>query len=153
MELERLYAHVQNYQPVYLDGKAGATVKQGDLVCQLPPDPGSNSGFSPRAASAFPYGTGIVLARTALSAVLERLAALPKLQPTKEDTPVGTRERNTLHSIVAALLHLANLDITRPAKTAQVIEAECDRIGRPVAARTIQAHLNAANLDRESDKK
>jgi hypothetical protein len=68
------------------------------------------------------------------------------------ETPLATRKERTLLTIIAALASLAQLDITAPAKSGESIEAETERLGKRVAARTIAEHLNhAAELLRQDD--
>jgi hypothetical protein len=56
--------------------------------------------------------------------------------------PVGRRERITLLVIIAALAKLAKIDITKPSSAAAAIARRSDLMGVPVAARTIENHLN-----------
>lgn len=61
--------------------------------------------------------------------------------PLTEDTPLGERERATLLTLIAALCDGADIDITKPAKAASIIEGLTLRIGSRIASRTIVEHL------------
>lgn len=61
--------------------------------------------------------------------------------PITGDGPLKERERTTLLTLIAALCDHGGLDITKPSKTASVIEDLTSRIGARVAARTIEDHL------------
>jgi hypothetical protein len=56
--------------------------------------------------------------------------------------PLGTRERDTLLTIIAALCKVAGHDYKQPAKTAEVIEGEAAEMGISISKRAIQDHLN-----------
>lgn len=58
-----------------------------------------------------------------------------------ENSPLKERERTTLLTLIAALCEHGGLDITKPSKTANVIEDLTSRIDARVAARTIEEHL------------
>ena len=59
----------------------------------------------------------------------------------KEEKPLVTRERNTLLAIIAALCKEANLDHTRPAKTADLIADMAAKMGLSIGESTIEGHL------------
>lgn len=52
-----------------------------------------------------------------------------------------TRERDTLLSIIAVLIHTAKLDYNKPAKTALLIQDFATRMGISIGQRTIEEHL------------
>jgi hypothetical protein len=55
------------------------------------------------------------------------------------ERPLGTRERETLYAMVAALCRPAGLDIRQPSKVAEAIDAEMRRLlPTPIALRTVQ---------------
>lgn len=55
--------------------------------------------------------------------------------------PVGTKERTTLLTIIAALAGETDIQIVSPSKSAEVIASLTERMGAPVAKRTIEEHL------------
>ena len=57
------------------------------------------------------------------------------------DKPFGARERTTLLSIIAGLVKIAKIDLSRPSKAAAEIEAKTGTLGVRVAARTAEDHL------------
>lgn len=61
--------------------------------------------------------------------------------PTPEKKPVATRERNTLLTIIAALCKDAGYDITKPAKTAGLIQSTAAKMGLAIGESTIEGHL------------
>jgi hypothetical protein len=63
----------------------------------------------------------------------------------KEDgeKPLGTREKNTLLAIIAALCHEANIDHTKPAKAAGQVRHIMDGMGVQVGETTIEGHFKA----------
>lgn len=57
------------------------------------------------------------------------------------ENPLGTKERNTLLTIIAALCKEAKLDHTKPAKTAGLIQSTADGMGLSIGESTIEGHL------------
>jgi hypothetical protein len=61
-----------------------------------------------------------------------------------EADSLGTKERTTLLTIIAALAKMAGLDYaSHPSKVADAIAKATEEIGARVARRTIETHLNA----------
>lgn len=58
-----------------------------------------------------------------------------------DEKPVGTRERTSLLVIIAALANEANLPIISSSKSADMLASMTERMGAPVAKRTIEEHL------------
>ena len=54
---------------------------------------------------------------------------------------IGTRERTTLLTVIAALAESANISLLTPSKSAEIIAGMTERMGAPVAKRTIEEHL------------
>ncbi|MEG1767039.1 MAG: hypothetical protein RR311_01120 [Comamonas sp.] len=78
-------------------------------------------------------------------------------QETREDSGevekvVGTRERTTLLTVIAALAEAAKISLVTPSKSAEIIAGMTERMGTPVAKRTIEEHLKKVPdaLDRKS---
>ncbi|MCB4788220.1 hypothetical protein LGR64_18275 [Delftia sp. Lp-1] len=59
----------------------------------------------------------------------------------EEEKSIGTRERTTLLTIIAALAEEAKISLMTPSKSAEIIAGMTDRMGSPVAKRTIEEHL------------
>lgn len=57
------------------------------------------------------------------------------------ERPLGTRERDTLLTIIAALAKEARLQIDQPGKAALFIEGLTNQLGSPVSKRAIEEHL------------
>lgn len=57
------------------------------------------------------------------------------------DRPLGTRERTTLLTVIAALAEEAKISVVSPSKSAELIASITERMGAPVAKRTIEEHL------------
>jgi hypothetical protein len=71
---------------------------------------------------------------------------MPKVAKEK---PLGTRERDTLRTIIAALANAAKTDLSKPFKAAGQIEAMTIKIGARVSARAIENHLKGISDARE----
>ncbi len=59
----------------------------------------------------------------------------------KQEQSIATRERNTLLTIIAALCKDAGYDITKPAKTAGLIQSTAEKMGLSIGESTIEGHL------------
>ena len=59
-----------------------------------------------------------------------------------ENKPLREKERSTLLRIIAGLAKAADIDISKPSKAAQTIEALIEDVGATVSARAIENHLN-----------
>jgi hypothetical protein len=83
--------------------------------------------------------------RSALEEFIEHVAGTmaPAVTegPAVSDRQLGERERATLLTIVAALARLAGVDVSRPTKAAESIEAASIELGARVSARSIEDHL------------
>jgi hypothetical protein len=55
--------------------------------------------------------------------------------------PVSTRERHTLLAIIAVLCKEANIDVTKNAKAAGLIQGAADQMGISIGESTIEGHL------------
>ena len=60
---------------------------------------------------------------------------------TSTEKPIGTTERNTLLTIIAALCKEAKLDHTKHAKTAGLIQSTAASMGLSIGETTIEGHL------------
>jgi hypothetical protein len=89
-------------------------------------------------ADALP-GDSVLVVRTSALHDLEARASEPAQRAEK---PLGKRERDTLLVIIAALAKMADIDVTKPSKAAVAIERQTIDMGAPLAARTIENHLN-----------
>ena len=151
LEIESLYALNTGGPPLNVDGHWGAEVTKGDVRCQLP----GTKEIGIRRGSAIPQTAQVVVTMEDLrafelswlqrhtSALRDASSAAPK--PVEDaETPLKTRERQALYAIIAALAHLAKIDLSTPSKSADAIEAETARLGCRVSVRTISNHLNAA---------
>ncbi|OIQ66121.1 hypothetical protein GALL_523120 [mine drainage metagenome] len=58
------------------------------------------------------------------------------------EKPLEQRERTTLLVIIAALAKLAKIDVTKPSSAAAAVATQTGLMGAPVAARTVENHLN-----------
>lgn len=87
-------------------------------------------------ADRLPEGSVVVVRTQAIRDLAERLA-----KPAAAIKPVGTRERATLLTIIAALAELARVDVKKPSSAAAAIESQTARMGARVAACTIEEHL------------
>jgi hypothetical protein len=139
---------------ISMDGYPGAVVERDGMRCQLPPTLG-HSGLYPYPASALPPDAVLVVEAAALDNLVIRLrtdaagkawgftaAARSSVEQGEAEKAVGTRERATLLTLIAALAHHLEIDITKPSKAAATIEGFTTEIGARVSARTIENHLN-----------
>lgn len=79
-----------------------------------------------------------------LTKIGESVGANKVQQPPPTEKPLGTRERNTIARIIAALTSMAKVDLSEPHKAAGAIEAETARLGIQVSDDTIAKWLNEA---------
>jgi hypothetical protein len=144
LQIEHDYHWMFESRHVPIDGPVGAVVETGDLLCHLPPDRGE-TGFSTRSSSEFSRGFVYAVRRSALEEFIEHVAGTmaPAVTegPAVSDRQLGERERATLLTIVAALARLAGVDVSRPTKAAESIEAASIELGARVSARSIEDHL------------
>ena len=88
-----------------------------------------------------PKDSIVVVKRTLLDAALRQIQE--NNQPTRVcSKDLGSRERTTLLTIIAAFAKQAEIDISQPSKAALVIESLTELLGERVAARTIEDKLN-----------
>ncbi len=79
---------------------------------------------------------------------------VPKAQESLAvEKSLGTKERNTIARIIAALAAIADLDLSQPHKAAQVIENQTQTLGIRVSNDTIVKWLKEATAQRESNQK
>lgn len=76
-----------------------------------------------------------------LTSELARFEASLSETEAAQEKPLGTTERTSLLTIIAALAKAAGIDISKPSKAALSIESLTDQIKAPVAKRTIEEHL------------
>lgn len=88
-----------------------------------------------------------------LKSLLEFVESKKLHAVTKIETPVSTRERNTLITIIAALAKEAKIDVSKPSKAAESIADMTQRLGAPVAKRTIEEKLKLIDDALESRAK
>ena len=87
-------------------------------------------------AGGLPLDSVLVVRTKALSEFEESLNDKSKME-----RPLGTRERNTLLTLLAVACKEANLDYTKPAKTANLIEDIAIKMGLAIGNSTIEGHL------------
>ena len=81
-------------------------------------------------------------AKAAIAEKKELIAERSKLAAKLEsDQPLGTKERNTLLIIIAALCNEAKMDCAKPAKTAALIADTAAKMGLSIGESTIEGHL------------
>jgi len=91
-----------------------------------------------------PVGAHIVVRTTALTDLKARMGQSAPADPDKPsslDKPLGTRERTTLLTVIAALASVANVDVTATTKAAGIIEAAASGLGVRIGKRTIEEYL------------
>ncbi len=76
-----------------------------------------------------------------LTSELARFEATFSETDDAQEKLLGTTERTSLLTIIAALAKAAKIDISRPSKAAILIESLTDQLNAPVAKRTIEEHL------------
>ncbi len=126
-EVEREYQRQYNGRRLKLNVLNGAFVEQAGTRCLLPWDPARGS--------ALPENSVFVV-RTAALAELEQRKAADSV-----NKPLGERERTTLLTIIAVLAEHAEIDISKPSKAGETIEALTMAKGARVSARTVEEHL------------
>lgn len=67
--------------------------------------------------------------------------ALPESVNAIDETPIGTKERNVLLCIIAALSQEAKIDLKKPSKAAAVIHDMVTKIGLSIGESTIEGHI------------
>jgi hypothetical protein len=147
-EIEDLYERIQGRNPE-LYNLEGFYVRKGDIYGKLMNrfEKGQvqlvEPYYNPRnfyPSDRLPSDAVIVVRTDALQQFASHLAIGDERS---RERPLQRRERTTLLTIVAALAHMAKLDLTKPSKAAAAIESETTRMGSRVAARTIENHLKA----------
>ncbi len=152
LELEHRYrvtCGLLPYVELGTDEGAFVTGEEG-VVYQLLPS--RERPFAPKDNSVFPAGSQLGVRPQALDAVVASLAS-PSLGPEEQqpskpgdatdalDRPLKELERATLLTIIAALAREAGIDISKASKAGAIIEAQINKLGARVSARTIEAHL------------
>jgi hypothetical protein len=137
-----MFHNACGFARIQVDGRTGATVNQGELTCELPPDQGG-SGMWPAHRSALPPGCVVVIRVTELVALAERISALRPVADTPNDLDktLGERERITLLLLVAALARKLKIDVSKTTTAAKEIEALTIEIDARVSPRAIADHL------------
>ena len=138
-QIEQDYQMLCHRTCVLKEAPVGAWVEQEDLLCQIPPDMGRD--LLPRPASEFPVGSLLVVRRPALDEFIRRHAPVPAPTADPLDKPLGQRERTTLLTIIAALAKEANVDVSKPVKSGQIISDLIAAIDYEVAPNTVAGHL------------
>lgn len=62
-------------------------------------------------------------------------------QPHRVEKPIGTRERDTLLTIIAVACREAKLDYSKPSKTAALIQDSAAKLGIAIGETTVEGHL------------
>ncbi len=163
LDLEHQYQALTGGPVVDLVCLDGAVVQAGEgamaqLVSKFEPRPGvpprlphpdrnHHSHYYP--AAGLPDDCVVVLS----TANLAKFRAAVSMGDGPKERPLETRERTTLLVIIGALLKLAKLDLSKPTKTAGVIESETALMGARVSARAIEEHLKkiSAAVDARTD--
>ena len=138
-QIEQDYQMLCHRTSVLKETPVGAWVEQEDLLCQIPPDMGSD--FGSRHESEFPVGSLLVVRRPVLEEFIRRHAPDPAPTSDPLDKPLGQRERTTLLTIIAALAKEANVDVSTHAKSGEIISNLIAAIGFKVAPNTVAGHL------------
>ncbi len=133
-QIEQDYQMLCHRTCVLKEAPVGAWVEQEDLLCQISPDMGSD--LLPRPASEFSVGSLLVVRRPALDEFIRRHAPVPAPTADPLDKPLGQRERTTLLTIIAALAKEANVDVSKPVKSGQIISDLIAAIDYEVAPNT-----------------
>jgi hypothetical protein len=149
IEVENLYERSHFRAAPEMINLEGTFVTDGDgLFCQLlerldrpqKNDDIKNQPYHPSKfypAGNLPEDSVIVVRTRALRDFASRFDGKP--EPVAK--PVGSRERTTLLTIVAALARMAKVDVSKPSSAAAAIESQTELMGTRVAARTIEEHL------------
>jgi hypothetical protein len=101
----------------------------------LPKSKEEKSSFYP--LGGLPDGSVIVVTPTALLDLEKSIDDTGNSQ----EKPLGTRERDTLLSIIAALCQVAEVPYEKPAKAAGVIQSTAAQMGISIGETTIENHL------------
>ena len=96
-------------------------------------------------AGALPADSIIVVRTTALQEFESRVRDADSSQPI-EEKPLSSRERNNLFKIINALAEIAELDLSKPYKAADIIKKNIELMGQSLSQDTIVKALeNARN--------
>lgn len=103
------------------------------------------------------FGRGEIaewLARNKLKSVYEFMPTVPGQQGKRHSTgDVGTKERNTLLTIIGVLCEQAKLDITHHSKAAGVIAAWGASSGISIGETTVEEHLKKARAAMDTKRR
>lgn len=83
----------------------------------------------------------ISLSTCSLVVMMEDVQAVATEMIQVRDKPLGTRERNVLLTIIAALSVEAKVDLKSPTKAAQIISKRIELLGGSISIRTIENHI------------
>jgi hypothetical protein len=119
-------------------------VTQGELLYDLPPDRGA-AGTASGSQSEFPRASVLCVRTATLEDFIrehsEPATAIAPQAPNDAEKALGTRERNTLLTIIAALAKEANVDISKASKAGETISQLIAAMGHRVAPNTVAHHL------------
>lgn len=77
----------------------------------------------------------------------EDLGELIKTDSLHDEKPIETRERRSMHLIIAALAHINGMDLKKPSKTALMIKNQMDHMHEHISQKAIEDHLNKIPSD------
>jgi hypothetical protein len=141
LEIEQKYQFLTGGPEVdrsFQDGPLDTPIvsREGGIFCQLQePREAAEHHFPSRG---LPDDSVFVVKTSALHDLEARLSEPDQIA----EKPLKQRERNTLLVIIAALAKMAKTDLAKPSSAAAAIASQTDLMGAPVAARTIENHLN-----------
>lgn len=143
------YSEVNGWLYLRCPFETGALACRFDMLCTSATDPPEEDGQTPPIADWYYLKLKPSIETVEQDGVfmltevdrVEALLANPAAQSNSDDRSVGTRERNTLLSVIRVLCSIAALPLEHPSKAAEAIGAEADRLGVTLPRRTIEEKL------------
>lgn len=128
-----------NLDGTFVSQGAGSSIRYFQLQDKL-----KGGGFYP--IGKLPNNAPFVVSRAAIVALEKSLEQQPLAATAGEpdenpDSPLGTKERNTLLTLIGLIADLAKLDIAAPSKAASVLGSAADLRGVKLSPRSIEEHL------------
>ena len=99
------------------------------------------------------FESPVAISRTDIVMMREEVERIQEPTSTHRNKPLGAKERGSLLTIIGALAEAANIDLSKPHKAGQTLEAMLSQKGVKLGARTIGDHLKDVRNAMDSRKK
>jgi chorismate mutase len=135
LQVQSRYHELRKLHSISTDFGCGPVVERRGLICRLKRE----SGLSQSPSSLFPDDSDFVIRTEALNEFIAVILDKPAHASTKIDEAIHTRTRRTLYKTIAAIAKAGEVDISKPSKTAELLES--------VAKEQLSFRLPASTVD------